>query len=583
MIPMIARRAELTEFCCARCAYRGFALTETVLDADQFDLPRFAMPPQRPQLELGCPDCADTLEPHALTVCFWPPEEELAALAWRADWAEDGIGDQEWFLLDCAATGDVARLAPAVLDPALRLPLENVDEGLLVQTWGRPLSLRQLIRQRIVEVTASGEPFIHGPAGPGLYLAAMDLPPAGDPVATARLRGLEIAHAIPFNDACTCLLSDHADEAARWLGSLTGGLGATYSIFLVYSAAVLQDELRRAARTSGQQLTLTSDETGDPVLVHDELPVPIHLAELAATAGSAGLRASEAARRRLLGASIEAAAAQEALTVIADFFSPEEIEVHSIEEVSLKRASDDRKIRMNLARQLPKFGWDASSHAFREHITRMRAMLDAPNDAYGSCPCPKHWQLTQLRDTSYLANPGDLHVRRVYDLHGREFAALAGDECAHVVRSLSATEAGEPFREETSKATYPIVAEHVRDVCGDTVGALLTGPNAATILLHDQLSARLARKLAPTLRSTSFDVYALTTNCLLIAPSSEDAQDALDDLRTRTLGSGYPDGEPLGYRGRITTTGTGTGNITLTWTTQTTDPLSAPPMTQPCI
>ncbi|MBA3382779.1 MAG: hypothetical protein H0T97_13090 [Actinobacteria bacterium] len=173
--PAQSRRRMFTTVRCQACGVTALASIETELPRDQLDLAAMADASTRVR-GATCPECGGALEPEVARACYWPDEPDLPALGWEASVTDGEAGEQSWFLFDHAPPidgEDALRTAQAILTFASRNELEEVSEQVLVLEWGRPLSMRALIRLLVVEAIERQESGEAHHVAPGLSVAVL--------------------------------------------------------------------------------------------------------------------------------------------------------------------------------------------------------------------------------------------------------------------------------------------------------------------------------------------------------------------------------------------------------------------------
>lgn len=554
-----------------------------------------------------------------LAVLVVPDEFDIErALGWRAPWNDPDR--REWFLIDADSpvqlvAGEHKVLADHRLPdlsssgPRIDLPQEP-DERVLVETWGRALSVRVRWRQILLEGIAAPGALRSHRLAPGLAtivgrisegIAAEDVlsqvDEARGPLDALKAFFPETSLFDPgFSQPLSLpiALEGPTERSYRdWAGPAVDAI--TTRDLLAWGIVDVDYLLQSlAASAPGHGLkagdapdlpdrvakAIDFDLDGRSWWMLDDLPLSIPLGDLVEMIVREALSPAEAASIAIGAAAAEGRAAAQIITTLRDRLGEERVLVPALECVQLGDVGPEggRAMMLNLHSLLSKFAIDPESPGlWREIDNALEYMTDpeTPTDPItrlvGS---GEHWFFRHLRADGFAEGrvPTLYAPEILFDRHGQPFCLVATIENSERLGYITAdaaamiTATGVDLDLELlagpAKAHFEARARAIRGPNGVTIGAMLEGPNIASCMAHPALIGRLRELMAKVVaRPGDLEVFAPSTDALILAPDLEWVGTA---LRLR-LQSGPLDGGELGLIGDLRTAAPAAGRISLKW------------------
>jgi hypothetical protein len=205
-------RSELTSVVCGECDLPGLLVGSSFSGLDELTLEgvsRSLTDRALDQAGAACPRCGGRMRASLVTSAYWPDEPGMPALGWQID----GDGERRWILIDAPSpteAGNLEQISVSLLGARDHANLggdADVDEDVLVERWGRVLSVRQHWRT-IFGRLAEGTKTI-ALVAPGLTLLAMR-PPAWSDEDFERFQVL-------LADKGPEAIGDYRSEATDWM------------------------------------------------------------------------------------------------------------------------------------------------------------------------------------------------------------------------------------------------------------------------------------------------------------------------------------------------------------------------------
>lgn len=562
---------------CDRCGTKDTVLADALIAADQLqlrlleDLGEFELPLG------GCPSCGGALGLQGGTAAYTPDDEGCATLVCES--VRDG-GEivSSWRLRD---PGGATR------------PLRDVDEWTLSEAWGRPLSVRDLLRLAMARASENPLEPVRVAAGPGLWfltIAFDRVPDLGEPRDVSMVDEAMSAHlpaaTLGLADPVVLLSSAYhgAGDVADWAGPYGAALrrGQMILFALVDMPAAEAALVTEADRLGATPATLAPAELPEAVRrLQSDLQERRWFAleghrfwipdtEHPWLAAGQGLTLAEAAVPALGASAARTRRLADLFPRIEREFSPIPVSAPLLSSLIIGTLGEaGEAVLVNLESLADK---NPSDDALIEQLRGQAARF---RERTMECGCDQEWYLGQVRlpeDPAVLDDA--IQVGELTDERGTRFVLVATCECPHQIVYLRSSSALRPddaeledrLAEGPARARIVMLGKRVSGIGARPAGAVLRGDRIASSLAHPPLAAALADALGNAGLRGDLLAIAPTTDVVLIQRLDEGPTSLVRSafLEARRSWGEVP-GAPLGFVSRLPDPEPARGRITIRW------------------
>lgn len=441
----------------------------------------------------------------------------------------------------------------------------------------------------------------------GLSMAEIAADPQLQSLRDWSMRSLALVQELPQPEqALLVRLSEGAGQAGcfqEWLGPYAEGLGLNLIGYAIVDVAVARAEITRIAANFGlpacerpqrsAELTLLlgdsserfsplSDEKDVCWFEREGVRFSLEPVELAAKSVLTGVTIAEACAQALSTLAGRSEVVAEAGRVFLEEAGPDwSLEHLWIQETAVCGPAEKVGF-VNLYGMLSKFGWDPRDSALLLRFRDIARPYVEPNSVAEAtariCGCGAAVAIRHLESSTRTAIGRTGWERPIQDALGQEFLLAPALDCPHIVgwwteeyvqRALAeGVDLEAELAAGVAQVGFVFSAELLLDVEDLPLAVRLLGPNAATTLVHPQLSAELARQLRPQLGGGELLLaFAPSTDSLVVAADPEQLRPMLERSISEfhaSHGDELP-GSELGFLGLLAEDVVASGKITLNW------------------